>query len=238
MSVSSDLYESTTLPMVEIFETVEGEGTCAGYPTTFVRVFHCNLRCTWCDTVYSYAPFQPEFHASIAEIQRQVRNYGHHYVCLTGGEPLIHKEKSEWLIEAVASIPNVKDVHVETNGAIDITPFSALRESNKDVGKKVRFIMDYKLPKSGETNRMVSANFKQLRASDEIKFVIADETDFHYAVHILNCYHEQGVPLFSPVWDTMPPARLVELILQHQLRDVKLNMQVHKVIWDPAQRGV
>jgi len=231
-------YQTEILPMVEIFETVEGEGTRAGFPTTFVRVFHCNLRCTWCDTTYSYAPHQPEFHASIADIQSQVQQFGHQYVCLTGGEPLIHKDKSALLVQAVAEIPSVVDVHIETNGAIDLTPFVALRKTHSDVQQKVRFILDYKLPKSGETARMNMENYALLGDEDEIKFVIADEEDFFHAKDILTRYHQAGIPLFSPVWETMPPARLVELILAHKLHGVKFNLQAHKVIWDPARRGV
>lgn len=226
------------LPMVEIFATVEGEGTRAGFPTTFVRLYNCNLRCTWCDTVYSYAPHPPEFMATIQEVADQVKQLGNHYVCLTGGEPLMHGDKSLALIEALAAIPTVADIHIETNGAIDLSSFHELREANAAVRKKVRFIMDYKLPASGEMAQMIDTNVSLLQSQDELKFVIADDHDFEVACEVLDRYQPRALALFSPVWETMPPARLVEKILQTGRKEVKLNLQIHKVIWHPDTRGV
>lgn len=232
-------HHSARMPMVEIFETVEGEGSKAGFPTTFVRLFHCNLRCTWCDTPYSYAPEKPAFYMSIEEIVEKVQNFAHPHVCLTGGEPLIHGEQSLQLIQALAQLDITRDIHIETNGAIDLTPFAAWRnEQPPHIGNKVRFILDYKLPGSGEEKRMVLGNFAQLLDDDEIKFVIADETDFMAAIRVLNEWHQKGQPLFSPVWESMTPQRLVELILKHRLSHVKLSLQLHKIIWDPDRRGV
>lgn len=233
----SDMWE---LPFVEVFETVEGEGLMAGYPTTFVRVFHCNLRCTWCDTPYSYAPAQPEFTASIAEIVARVQEYGHGVVCLTGGEPLMHGEKSQALLYHLARQPYMRDVHVETNGAIDLAPFIRLREGMGQEGTSIRFIMDYKLPESGETTRMHLPNMQLLTARDELKFVVASEEDFIYALAVLTDYPTEAVVSFSPVWESMPPERLVELILKHRpcSGQARLNLQLHKIIWDPQQRGV
>ncbi|GLG00258.1 7-carboxy-7-deazaguanine synthase [Alicyclobacillus hesperidum subsp. aegles] len=231
-------WRSSRLPMVEIFETVEGEGTRAGYPTVFVRVFHCNLRCTWCDTPYSYAPAKPEFEASIGEIVDRVDQFGWHQVCLTGGEPLIHRHKSQLLIDAIASLPQIEDLHVETNGAIDVRPFAALREQSPELAAKLRFIVDYKLPSSGEQAQMVHEHLAALSDRDEVKFVIADDHDFDTAVSVLAAYPTKAQVLFSPVWESMPPRELVNRILQHRLSRVKLNLQIHKVIWDPNQRGV
>ncbi|WP_304458723.1 7-carboxy-7-deazaguanine synthase QueE [Alicyclobacillus sendaiensis] len=227
-----------SLPMVEIFETVEGEGTRAGFPTTFVRVFHCNLRCTWCDTPYSYAPERPAFHATIREIAERVRGFGWPSVCLTGGEPLIHRHKSQLLIEAIADIPAVRDVHIETNGAIDVRPFVRFRDASARLCEVVRFIVDYKLPASGEERHMVAEHLTALSERDEVKFVIADERDFARALEVMATHPTRATVLMSPVWETMPPRDLVALILKHRLRDVKLNLQLHKVIWDPNARGV
>ncbi len=226
------------MPMVEVFQTVEGEGTRAGYPTTFVRVYNCNLRCTWCDTTYSYAPNKPEYYATIEEIVSQVTSYGHHHICLTGGEPLMHKEKSMYLVWALSQIECVTDLHIETNGSIPLHPFVELRNQDQNARAKVRFIMDYKLPKSGEMDKMVHSNFALLEEHDEIKFVIGDKEDFDVAVDVKKKWHEKGIVLFSPVWDTMHPAKLVELILSNHLSDVKLSLQIHKVIWHPSKRGV
>lgn len=226
------------IPMVEIFETVEGEGLRAGFPTTFVRVFHCNLRCSWCDTTYSYAPAKPVFSATVDEIVQQVKTMPNPAICLTGGEPLIHGIRSEQLISALAQLSFVRDIHIETNGAIDLTPFQALRDQDENVGKKVRFILDYKLPASGEQERMIESNFPQLTEQDEIKFVIADRPDFERAQEVVHQLVEKGTSLFSPVWGQLAPDVLVEWILTANLRHVKLNLQIHKYIWHPDRRGV
>ncbi|MFD1406763.1 7-carboxy-7-deazaguanine synthase QueE [Kroppenstedtia eburnea] len=231
-------YRAWKLPMVEIFETVEGEGNGAGYPTVFIRVFHCNLRCTWCDTPYSYAPARPEFEATIEEILEWVRRYPSRRICLTGGEPLMHREKSAALLAALADLNQVEDVHVETNGAIDLAPFDRLRKEGGKQREKIRFIMDYKLPTSGEEHRMVRDNFRVLTDRDEVKFVIGDQEDFRAAVRVMQECHREGQILFSPVFETLPPRKLVEWVLAEPLPQVKVSLQLHKWIWDPAERGV
>ncbi len=224
----------TRLPMVEIFETVEGEGTKAGFPTIFVRLFGCNLRCIWCDTKYSYPPEEASELVAIPEIVRRASAFHSTHLCLTGGEPLLYGERSMELMQALLDgLPQLVDLHVETNGAIDLRPFL-----NGLLSPKVRYILDYKLPDSGEEARMVLSNLELLRPVDELKFVIGSERDFERAVEVLEQYETKALPLFSPVWETMPPEKLVRLMLQRGLYGVKLNMQLHKVIWDPAARGV
>lgn len=225
--------ENVKIPMVEIFETVEGEGTRAGFPTIFVRLFGCNLRCVWCDTKYSYPPAEAENVMTIREIVDQVKAYRSTHLCLTGGEPLLYGEKSLSLIQALLEIDRLQDIHIETNGAIDLAMFMEQIHS-----PKVRYIMDFKLPDSGETDKMVLSNLDWLRPQDELKFVIASEQDFHFAKNVLEQHPTKALPLFSPVWETMRPVKLVELMLEHGLAQVKLSLQIHKIIWDPAQRGV
>ncbi|NRF90823.1 radical SAM protein [Paenibacillus frigoriresistens] len=221
------------IPMVEIFETVEGEGTRAGFPTVFVRLFGCNLRCTWCDTKYSYPPAEAENVMTLAEIISKVETYRSRHICLTGGEPLLYGEKSLALIDALAELEQVDDLHIETNGAIDLAPFV-----ERVASPKVRYIMDFKLPDSGEMGQMILSNLALLREQDELKFVIGSEHDFRTAVEVLEQHPTKALPMFSPVWETMPPRKLVELMLDAGLSKVKLNMQLHKIIWDPAMRGV
>lgn len=221
------------IPMVEIFETVEGEGSRAGFPTVFVRLFGCNLRCSWCDTKYSYAPAKPEKTMSIEEIVKEVRKYSSTHLCLTGGEPLLYGQHSLELIKSLAEMEHLVDIHIETNGAIDLVMFMAGCSS-----AKVRYIMDFKLPASGEMDKMLFSNFALLRKQDEIKFVIGSDEDFTTAVRVLEQHMTVALPLFSPVWETMPPVKLVGLMLKAGLSQVKLNMQLHKIIWDPATRGV
>ncbi|MBP1965245.1 7-carboxy-7-deazaguanine synthase QueE [Paenibacillus aceris] len=221
------------IPMVEIFETVEGEGTRAGFPTVFVRLFGCNLRCTWCDTKYSYPPAEAENVMTIADIISKVTTFRSRHICLTGGEPLLYGEKSLALIEALAELEQVDDLHIETNGAIDLAMFV-----ERVASPKVRYIMDFKLPDSGEMEQMIVNNFALLREQDELKFVIGSDHDFRTAVDVLEKYPTKALPMFSPVWETMPPHKLVQLMLEAGLSKVKLNMQLHKIIWDPAMRGV
>ncbi|MDU0204083.1 7-carboxy-7-deazaguanine synthase QueE [Paenibacillus sp. MAH-36] len=221
------------IPMVEIFETVEGEGTRAGFPTVFVRLFGCNLRCTWCDTKYSYPPAEAENVMTIAEIVSKVTSFRSRHICLTGGEPLLYGEKSLALIDALAELEQVDDLHIETNGAIDLAMFV-----ERVASPKVRYIMDFKLPDSGEMEQMIISNFGLLREQDELKFVIGSEHDFRTAVDVLEKYPTKALPMFSPVWETMPPHKLVQHMLEAGLSKVKLNMQLHKIIWDPAMRGV
>jgi len=226
------------LPMVEIFQTVEGEGLKAGFPTTFVRLYNCNLRCSWCDTVYSYAPHPPEFFATIEEIVEQVNQYDNPSICLTGGEPLMHGDKSLALIQALADQKGIEDIHIETNGAIDLTPFYSLREQFPNVKEKVRFIMDIKLSSSREKEKMVWGNFSLLSARDEIKFVIGSKEEFGEASGIIEQYYQAGQLLFSPVWDVLAPADVVQMILSSPYKRAKLSLQTHKYIWHPERKGV
>jgi 7-carboxy-7-deazaguanine synthase len=233
-SMSADeRWADIRIPMVDIYETVEGEGTRAGYPTVFVRLYGCNLRCAWCDTTYSYPPHEADSIMTIGEIMERTAGYKSRHVCLTGGEPLMYGERSQALLQALADSSRYVDIHVETNGAIHLKPFMTSVES-----PLVRYIMDYKLPDSGEHERMIADNLALLREQDELKFVIATERDFEAAKRVLDEHPIRATILFSPVWETMPPAKLVELMLRDGLSQVKLNMQMHKVIWDPGMRRV
>ncbi|MCS1351582.1 radical SAM protein [Mechercharimyces sp. CAU 1602] len=233
----STLALETSIPMVEIFETVEGEGLKTGYPTTFIRLYNCNLRCTWCDTPYSYAPHKPEYTATVTEIMTDVDSYQNRYICLTGGEPLLYTEKALILIQQLAERPYIEDIHIETNGAIDLTPFHQWRIQHPQ-GDKVRFIMDFKLSKSGERTRMLMRNFEDLLARDEVKFVISDREDFVEALETVTHEVKEGEILFSPEWTSLSPQTLVEWMLASNQKQIRLNLQTHKYIWHPDQRGV
>lgn len=221
------------LPLVEIFETVEGEGTAAGYPTIFIRLFGCPLRCRWCDTPYSYAPAAPEFTLTVAEIVKRVRGFRARRICVTGGEPLMYRARSAALLRALAAEPQIVDVHVETSGAIPLAFYIHTVTS-----PVVRYIVDYKLPDSGEEGHMHVASLDDLRAQDEVKFVIASDRDFDRACEIWQAHASAAVPLFSPVWGKMEPGHLVRRLLETGPQEARLSLQMHKIIWDPDTRGV
>jgi 7-carboxy-7-deazaguanine synthase len=228
---------SSKLPVSEIFQSLEGEGTKAGFPTTFIRLFGCNLKCSWCDTQYSYEPEESCEYLKISQIVARVMPYQNRNLCLTGGEPLIHGEKCLELLKALARLETVHDIHVETNGSVDLELFVKLRKQDFWVNRKMRFIMDYKLPGSGETARMLPANFDLLLGQDEIKFVIADDQDFEFALEVLKKWYFRGQLLFSPVWGRMDLKKLAELIIANNVKNAKLNLPFHKIIWG-ARRGV
>lgn len=222
-----------SLPLVEIFETIEGEGQQAGFHTVFVRLYGCNLRCSWCDTPYSYAPAKPEMTLSIKEIVEKVSSFKAKNICLTGGEPLLYGEKSIVLINRLLEIDGIKDIHIETNGAIDLARFM-----NSISDKRVRYIMDYKLSESNERDKMIDSNLDLLREIDELKFVIGSDEDFNEATEIVSGNEIKSQILFSPVWGEMEPRKLVEKIITNGLSQVKLSLQIHKIILDPSTRGV
>ncbi len=221
------------LPMVEMYETIEGEGAQAGFPTGFIRVFGCNLRCVWCDTPYSYAPAKAEQSMSVAQIVAQAATFRARRICLTGGEPLMYGDKSLALVQALAELPSLVDLHIETNGAIDLAPFMEAVKA-----EHVRYIMDWKLRGSNEATAMLHRNLQQLRSCDELKFVIADEHDFAEALALLRDYPCAATPLFSPVWETMQPQRLAQLVVREAPAHARLSLQLHKVIWDARERQV
>lgn len=224
------------LPMVEIFETIQGEGSKSGHVTTFIRIFNCNLRCSYCDTKYSYHPHRPEFFASTNEILLKVMELNSNNICLTGGEPLLYTEQVCELICELSKLPNVNDIHIETNGAISIRKVIDILKNN-DNFHKVRFIMDYKLSKSGEKTKMIEENLIELRDCDELKFVVHDEEEFFEAIDTLKNFSVNSKILFSPVYGIMSYEHLANLIKTY-CKNAVMNIQLHKIIWNPETRGV
>lgn len=213
----------------EIFRSVQGESTSAGLPTIFVRTAGCHLRCTYCDTAYAWTT-QGSTLMSVDEVMEAVRAHGTKRVCLTGGEPLLQPEDElQQLFDRLAA--EGYELSIETSGACSIEPFH-LHEGQ-------RWILDMKVPSSGETNRMHYASLALLRPQDEVKFVVGDPADFEWAVDLIRVRQLEGRVnlLFSPVWDAITPLQLTELLLGSGI-DARLQIQLHKIIWDPSTRGV
>jgi 7-carboxy-7-deazaguanine synthase len=214
-----------TLRITEIFHSIQGESTWAGLPCAFVRLARCPLRCRWCDTTYSFHGGEKK---TIREILAALRGYGTPLVLLTGGEPLAQDaciDLAEVLLEEGYS------VLIETSGALPID----------DLPDSVIKIMDLKCPGSGEEDKNYWPNLEVLNAfQDEVKFVIADRTDYEWSRAVTEEHDLPGkceAVLFSPVFGELDPADLAKWILEDSL-SVRLSLQQHKQIWDPQKRGV
>jgi 7-carboxy-7-deazaguanine synthase len=211
------------LKIHEIYAAIEGETTLTGWPCTIVRMAGCNLRCTWCDTKYAHDKGEP---MGIADIVERVRDNGFRRVLVTGGEPLMQGE-SPALVAALADAG--LDVFVETNGTYDIGPI--------DSRAVVR--LDIKTPSSHEDDQVMWENIPKLKAHDEVKLVIAGPEDYAWAVDKIREHSLIGklTVNFTPELNAMQPHILAEWILDDKL-DVRLNMQMHKIIWGIGARGV
>ncbi len=209
--------------ITEIFFSIQGESSYAGRPCVFVRLTGCPLRCTWCDTAYA---FHGGTERSLESILAEVARYECRLVEITGGEPLAQSEV-HGLITALADRGST--VLIETSGALDITP----------VDPRAILIMDLKCPGSGMEDRNLWANLPKLKPTDEVKFVIKDRGDYEWAVakisdHALTDTH---TVLLSPVFGELDPRLLAEWVLADRL-PVRLQLQLHKFIWDAETRGV
>lgn len=212
------------LTVNEIFHSIQGESTFAGEPCVFVRLTACDLRCSWCDTVYA---FHEGRKMSVDEVVEEVARYQCATVEITGGEPLLQQDVYPLMSRL---LQDGKRVMLETGGhrSIEHVPAGVIR------------IVDVKCPGSGESARMDWQNLQRLSPSDQVKFVIKDRQDYEFARDVV--VREQldkraGCVLFSPVHGVMNARELAEWILSDRL-PVRLQLQAHKYIWPPDTRGV
>jgi len=215
---------ANTLQVTEIFRSIQGESTWAGTPCVFVRLTGCNLRCAWCDTPYAYEDGRE---MTVEEVVAQVAAYSGDLVEITGGEPLLQAAAPAL---AQALLDAGRTVLCETNGTqpIDRMPSGVIT------------IMDIKCPSSGEFDRTDWDNVERLRAHDEVKFVVADRTDYDWARETVERHGLAGrchAVLFAPAAGLMRPQTLSEWLLDDGLA-VRLQLQLHKVIWPGVKRGV
>lgn len=211
------------MKVCEIFTSIQGESTHAGRPCVFVRLTGCNLRCAYCDTGYSY---DEGSEMPIDAILEKVDSFGINLVELTGGEPLLQPD-SPALVAALCTAGY--EVLIETNGTQDI----------EHIDPRAKIIMDIKTPSSGMADRTCWENLEFLKPEDEIKLVIASREDYEWAATLVQNRELAAVctVLFSPVTGSLAPAELISWILEDRL-PVRLNLQLHKYIWPPEQRGV
>ena len=208
----------------EIFYSIQGEGSRAGEPCVFIRLTGCGLRCTYCDTEYAF--YQGE-DSSFENILDRVRSYSCNFVELTGGEPL----------EQEAVYPLMKilcdqgfDVSIETGGHVNISR----------VDRRVMRIVDLKTPSSGMESRNYLKNIEYLQSNDEIKFVIGSKEDYLWSkqrIEALGLPEKVNTILMSPVREILEPSDLARWILEDKL-PVRLQLQLHKIVWPGVERGV
>lgn len=218
-------------PIIEQFLSVDGEGPTAGRLAAFVRFQGCNLRCSWCDTTYSFEQENVTAYRTAEEIYKIIKESGASCVTLTGGEPLLQPE-----IGSLLKILNEDDsllTHIETNGSVDITSFV-------EEFPNLCFIVDYKLEGSNMTAQMNENNLTAVRPVDTYKFVVSSLKDLQQATDVIrkNRLCERTQVFFSPVLGKIEPAEIVEFMKTERLDKVRLQLQLHKIIWDPAQKGV
>jgi 7-carboxy-7-deazaguanine synthase len=212
------------LTINEIFYSIQGESTYAGRPCVFVRLTGCDLRCSWCDTTYS---FHEGRKMSVDDVLREVDRFGSPLVEVTGGEPLLQADVyplMERLLEAGHT------VLLETGGQLDVS---------RVPGAVVK-VMDVKCPGSGEADGNDWGNLERLGSRDQVKFVIKDRVDYEFSRDLVTRHaldRRCAAVLFSPVHGVMDPKPLSEWILQDRL-PVRLQLQIHKHIWGPEVRGV
>lgn len=220
-----------TFQVVEKFVSINGEGTRAGEIAVFIRMKGCNLNCAYCDTAWANQADASYTLMSTEEIVAYVKETGVYNVTLTGGEPLLRRGMDE-LIEALLSIEHVS-VEIETNGSVDLAPFAALI-------RRPLFTMDYKLGASGMEKHMCCSNFELLEKEDTVKFVVGSTEDMLRATDIIRQYRltERTHVYFSPVFGMIEPASMVDFLVEKNLNKVRIQLQLHKFIWDPNKRGV
>ena len=211
-----DVAPADRLRLTEIFLSVQGESRSVGWPTVFVRLTGCPLRCTYCDTAYAFHGGQWwEIDAILAEVARQ----GVRHVCVTGGEPLAQK-RCVVLLQRLCDAGY--EVSLETSGAIDIA----------NVDPRVSRVLDLKTPGSGEQQRNLLGNIPLLSAHDQVKFVVCDRADYDWASAMVaeHAIASRCEVLFSPSFDQVAPRDLAEWILADRL-PVRFQMQLHKQLW-------
>ena len=216
--------KAPTLTINEIYESIQGESSWAGLRCVFVRLTFCDLRCTYCDTEYAFYKGDKR---PVADVLAEVLKYETPLIEITGGEPLLQKN----VLPLMAALCDAgRTVLIETSGAHDIS----------QIDSRVHRIMDLKTPGSGECARNLWSNIAHLNKGDEVKCVIGSREDYEWSrdrVREHDLVARCGTVLFSPIFGRIEPRQIVEWILEDKL-PVRFQLQMHKFIWDPAQRGV
>jgi 7-carboxy-7-deazaguanine synthase len=214
------------LRVTEIFRSIQGESSHAGRPCAFVRLTGCPMRCTWCDSEYTFTGGE---RMSVEDVMRRVREFGCQLVEVTGGEPLAQRE-AFGLVRRLCG--EGYEVLIETGGYV----------STEGLDERAKIILDVKCPASGEAERNHWPNLARLRADrDEVKFVVADRADWEFARAVIEEYdlgRRAHSVLVSPVWGATDLRELADLVASSGLANARMQLQLHKYIWGPEVRGV
>ena len=218
-----------TYKLAEHFVSINGEGQCAGELALFLRFAGCNLRCDWCDTAWACGKDAPHTVVSLSDLAKIAEDAaadGVRNVTLTGGEPLL-QDNIRTVMEQLCGMG--LRVEIETNGAVPLEPF---------IGCGAVFTMDYKLPSSNMERFMHTENFALLHPQDTVKFVCGSKEDVLRAKEIAAQYKPECPLYLSPVFGRIEPAEIVEIMKAERMGNFRLQLQLHKFIWDPMARGV
>lgn len=205
--------------VTEIFKSIEGEGKRVGTPCVFIRLAGCNLRCSYCDTTYSQHDSDGR-EMTLRNIIGEVKNLNTTNVTITGGEPMLQDATS------IAKALDWCECNIETNGSIPLP----------EKPENTFYTMDWKCGCSGMTDAMHTQNLQWLDENDVIKFVVGNDADLEQAKAVINT-GVKAIPYISPIYGMIEPKEIVEYVLDNEL-DARVQVQLHKVIWNPDERGV
>ena len=224
--------ETSKFKVAEKFISINGEAKRAGELSIFIRFTGCNLRCNYCDTLWACDKDAPGEYMTAEEIYEYIRESGVKNVTLTGGEPLLQKDIKS-LLKLLEKDESLR-VEIETNGAVP------LEEYYREFKESISFTVDYKCPGSGMEKTMHLPNFEEIRACDTVKFVVSDMADLDKMRYIIDRYSlcSKCTVYVSAVFGRIRPDEIVDYMIKNKMNDVRLQLQIHKYIWDPDKRGV
>ena len=222
--------DSIQYKISEIFKSIEGEGIRSGYPTVFVRFYGCNLHCSYCDTRYACEKEEYKI-LDFRHLISIIQSFGGNRVTLTGGEPLIQKD-IDVLICELSYLGY--EINIETNGSVVLPDFRCLKNDN------VFVTVDYKCKSSNMSDKMIMKNYQNLTSKDVVKFVVGCYEDLVDLKHIYDNYLKNKCNniFVSPVWGKIDPKDIIEFLLDNNLNDIRIQLQMHKLIWPVDTRGV
>ena len=245
--------------VIEIFSSIDGEGSRQGLLTTFLRLHDCNIRCSYCDTTYSYGIDSVFTEMTVAEVANVIESLGNHRITITGGEPLLQEVAVVELIDEL-NRRNVQTMQDNTSGQIGSTcingadkfdkremlnnsPYDFNIETNGTIvpsfqRENVWFTYDYKTPSSLAEESMNVDIFKAATERDLIKFVVGSPEDLDCMRRIIDQYPTAAQIYVSPVWGQIEAVSIIDYMKAYNLQNVRFQLQIHKFVWDPDAKGV